>query len=142
LKNRPLVLGNETGGLYLVDATQHNQHITLQPTDQIACLSISELWHCRLGHPSPQHMAHIQELSHQRIDSICSICPQAKQQRSSFPSSSTKANKMFELLHIDTWGPYRIATYDGFKLFLSIVDDFQEQHGFFCYPTRAVHSPC
>ena len=31
---------------------------------------------------------------------------------------------MFELLHIDIWGPYRIATYDGFKLFLSIVDDF------------------
>jgi len=31
---------------------------------------------------------------------------------------------MFELLHIDIWGPYRVANYDGFKLFLSIVDDF------------------
>lgn len=31
-----------------------------------------------------------------------------------------------ELIHIDTWGPYKTATYDGFKYFLTIVDDFSK----------------
>lgn len=29
-----------------------------------------------------------------------------------------------DLIHIDVWGPYRVTTYDGFKYFLTIVDDF------------------
>jgi len=38
--------------------------------------------------------------------------------------SSSRANKAFKLLHVDIWGPYRVSTYDGYKLFLSIVDDY------------------
>jgi len=49
---------------------------------------------------------------------------QAKQHRASFPLRSNRANKAFELLHVDIWGPYRFSTYDGYKLFLSIVDDY------------------
>ena len=31
---------------------------------------------------------------------------------------------MFELLHVDIWGPYPYNTYNGCKFFLTIVDDF------------------
>ena len=29
----------------------------------------------------------------------------------------------FALIHVDVWGPYSICTYDGFRFFLTIVDD-------------------
>ena len=90
----------------------------------IAGFSLPELWHCRLGHPSSQHMGKIQGLPCKAPNTICSICPQAKQHRNSFSFSNSVTTKPFELLHVDIWGPYRIPTYDGFRLFLSIVDDF------------------
>jgi transposase InsO family protein len=30
----------------------------------------------------------------------------------------------FDLVHIDTWGPFYVLTKDGFRYFLTIVDDF------------------
>ena len=32
--------------------------------------------------------------------------------------------KAFELVHIDTWGPFSVPTVDGFRYFFTIVDDF------------------
>ena len=120
-----MVFGKEQGGLYLVDSVPKGSSAFLpQQTSRTSCLSVLELWHCRLGHPSSQHMAQIPVLPYKTPTSICNICPQAKQHRSSFPSSTTKANKVFELLHVDIWGTYRTPTYDGFTLFLSIVDDY------------------
>lgn len=37
-------------------------------------------------------------------------------------SISTKS--AFDLIHVDTWGPYKSTTYDEFRYFLTIVDDF------------------
>lgn len=30
---------------------------------------------------------------------------------------------MFDLIHMDVWGPYKVATYNGMKYFLTLVDD-------------------
>lgn len=38
--------------------------------------------------------------------------------------STHRAKEPFELIHIDTWGPYRVQTREGFRYFLTIVDDF------------------
>ena len=124
LKSNLLELGKETGGLYLADSAPTSTKSALQSTLSKQCMTISELWHCRLGHPSSQHMSHIQSLPCKGSISICQVCPQAKQHRNSFPSSSSRTNKIFEMLHVDIWGPYGTPTYDGFKFFLSIVDDY------------------
>ena len=42
----------------------------------------------------------------------------------SFPKSTIKTSSCFELLHIDTWGPFKKFTHDGFNQFLTIVDNF------------------
>lgn len=34
------------------------------------------------------------------------------------------STKLVELIHLDVLGPYKINTFDGFKYFLTIVDDF------------------
>ena len=40
-----------------------------------------------------------------------------------FPSHNNLCNEPFSLIHVDVWGPYSICTHDGFKFFLTIVDD-------------------
>lgn len=48
----------------------------------------------------------------------------ARQHKLPFPLSSSSSSHAFELIHIDTWGPYKISTHDGFRYFLTIVDDY------------------
>ena len=33
------------------------------------------------------------------------------------------ANSPFELLHLDIWGPFHTLSIEGYKYFLTIVDD-------------------
>ena len=48
----------------------------------------------------------------------------AKQQRLSFPSHNHMSTIPFALLHLDTWGPFATESIDGFKYFLTIVNDY------------------
>lgn len=48
----------------------------------------------------------------------------ARQQRLSFPHSAIKSTTPFQLVHVDTWGPYNTKTYDGFRYFLTRVDKY------------------
>lgn len=54
----------------------------------------------------------------------CPICPLDRQTRLSFPDSTSTSTSLFQLVHIDTWGPYHTQTYSGARYFLTIVDDF------------------
>lgn len=42
----------------------------------------------------------------------------------SFDLNDSHASEKFELIHIDTWGPYEVATRGKYKHFLTIVDDY------------------
>lgn len=48
----------------------------------------------------------------------------SKQTKIPFSSSSIQTKGVFELVHIDTRGPYNTATYSGAYSFLTLVDDF------------------
>lgn len=54
----------------------------------------------------------------------CQVCPLAKHHRPSFPLSSIKTSKPFDLIHCDIWGPFVVATIHGHHYFLTIVDDY------------------
>ena len=54
----------------------------------------------------------------------CTICPMARQTRMPFPESVTATSSIFELLHVDLWGPYNVQTHDGYHYFLTMVDDY------------------
>ncbi|GAA0138428.1 transmembrane signal receptor [Lithospermum erythrorhizon] len=89
--------------------------------------SDSLLWHCRLGHYLLDQMHHIPTFPphiSKDLNVICQVCPKAKQCRRMFHSASTTTVLPFEMLHVDTWGPYKENTYDGFQYFLTIMDDF------------------
>ncbi|XP_075083572.1 uncharacterized protein LOC142167307 [Nicotiana tabacum] len=85
-----------------------------------------KLWHYRLGHIPLSNVKNISSVSISKCSKFstpCVICPMARQPKLPFSSSSISTKKVFELIHVDTWGPYNSATYDGFKYFLTIVDD-------------------
>lgn len=53
----------------------------------------------------------------------CFVCTLAKHHRLPFPTSTSMSKNLFDLVHIDIWGPYRVFTFNGFRYFLTFVDD-------------------
>jgi len=51
-------------------------------------------------------------------------CAFAKQKRLKYSSSTSKSLHFFELIHVDIWGPISVSSIDGYKYFLTIVDDY------------------
>jgi len=87
-----------------------------------ACLSTTELWHFRLGHVSFNYLQSLNIPNYNKLHkhSVYQICPKAKMHRLPFPISHSRANKVFELLHVDILGPYPHSMYNGYKFFLTI----------------------
>lgn len=70
-------------------------------------LSSREVWHCRMGHPSPKAVESL-KLSGRFKDSgvslslankTCEVCMRAKQTRDVFPISLNKTTACFQLVH-------------------------------------------
>ncbi|GJV14935.1 retrovirus-related pol polyprotein from transposon TNT 1-94 [Tanacetum coccineum] len=53
----------------------------------------------------------------------CLSCPMAKFTKLPYSLSDSHSNNIFELIHIDIWGPYKVPTNGRFRYFLTIVDD-------------------
>ncbi|XP_019261987.1 PREDICTED: uncharacterized protein LOC109239848 [Nicotiana attenuata] len=86
-----------------------------------------KLWHVRLGHLPFQAMKYISSISFlPNLVCSCDICSLARQSKLPFPISQIKSKGIFDLIHIDTWGPFLVPTYNGYKYFLMIVDDFSQ----------------
>jgi len=54
----------------------------------------------------------------------CLISSKTWQHRLPFPHNEIHTTHLFELIHIELWGPYRVQTYNGYKYFLTIVGDY------------------
>ena len=84
---------------------------------------MSTIWHFGVGHPSFNKMLPLKSVLHS-FSSVCTnVCHLAKQKRLSFPVNNNMFSSAFDLIHVDVWGPYSIPTHDGYKYFLTIVDD-------------------
>lgn len=84
------------------------------------------LWHQRLGHTPTQKLQLISGIKNQLrgADLVCLTCPMAKFTKLLFSQSNSQATERFELVHIDTWGPYKVLARKKYRFFLTIVDDF------------------
>lgn len=88
--------------------------------------SSSMLWHNRMGHSSYKVLKQLSLINRDINVEACDDCPifpLAKQARIPFLISMYRAKAIFDLIHIDVWGPYRFPTHNGFRYFLTIVDD-------------------
>jgi len=55
--------------------------------------------------------------------SMCRGCIQGKSHRSSFPSSEHRTTRPLELVHSDVAGPFSEKTFQGFRYFVTFIDD-------------------
>ncbi|GAA0158032.1 hypothetical protein LIER_38575 [Lithospermum erythrorhizon] len=82
-------------------------------------------WHSRLGLSPFRVISPIAGFTDNNVHSDpCFFCPMAKQQRDSFPISSTVTTDLFQLFHADLWGPYKVADRTGARYVLTLVEDY------------------
>ncbi|GKB85257.1 putative RNA-directed DNA polymerase [Tanacetum coccineum] len=118
--------GSEFGGLYLFD-DKIGKNVDVNCNSVFVCHASCELWHCRLGHPADPVMTILgKHLGFSKTNHLspCDICHKAKQVREPFPLSDHKTTSVGDIIHCDVWGPYRVTSKDGYKFFLTLVDDF------------------
>jgi len=124
--------GSQVGNLYILNLDKSLVDVSSFPGKSV-CSSVkneSEMWHKRLGHPSfakIDTLSDVLMLPKQKINkdsSHCHVCHLSKQKHLPFKSVNHIREKAFELVHIDTWGPFSVPTVDSYRYFLTIVDDF------------------
>nr|GEY37836.1 hypothetical protein [Tanacetum cinerariifolium] len=135
-----LVQGNVTiNRVYYVEGLNYNLFLVESTLSTPLCLMAKAtltqawLWHRRLSH---LNFYYINLLSKKDImiglpklkyikDQLCFSCKQSKAKRSSFKSKAVPyLKRRLNLLHMDLCGPMRIASINGKKYILVIVDDY------------------
>ncbi|KAL0399945.1 UNVERIFIED_CONTAM: Retrovirus-related Pol polyprotein from transposon RE1 [Sesamum radiatum] len=108
-----------TSSLHVSSVTLNN----VSSSSSIHCNSL--IWHNRLGHASTQAIKHISDIDSSDMNSElpCDICHKAKQSRVHFPLSSSQSSHIFELVHMDVWGPYTNPTMSGCHYVFRLLDD-------------------
>ncbi|GKC15054.1 ribonuclease H-like domain-containing protein [Tanacetum coccineum] len=124
-ENRIMGIGNQCNGLYLFEI---NNACKIVSNSCIASSHVSKsLRHQRLGHHVDQVLDVLKSApnldSHLGSDHLCDTCNKAKQTREAFPLSLHKLTKIGQLVYLDVWF-YKIVSRDGFRYFLTVVDDF------------------
>lgn len=88
-------------------------------------VSKETLWHQRLGHAPMRKLRMIKKIGvKEDSQDVCLACPLAKFTKLPFSKSESRAGDLFELVHIDTWGPYKVKYRGKFRYFLTFVDDY------------------
>ncbi|KAI3744219.1 hypothetical protein L1987_57296 [Smallanthus sonchifolius] len=116
-----LETGSQCDGLYFCDDASESIKVCYHSIDTI------NMWHARLGHPSDQVLNVLKERLNLKLtntDYPCEVCHRAKQHRVPFPLSDHESKVLGELVHLDVWGPYKVQSREGYKYFLTIVDDY------------------
>ncbi|KAF3775439.1 hypothetical protein EJ110_NYTH50401 [Nymphaea thermarum] len=115
--------GYEKGGVYILPAPvglAATSPTSPAPVGLAATSPTSEStffqWHLRLGHPSGPKLRSIPPNLSIPESFQCEACQLGKHTHSSFPSSlSPSSQGLFDLLHIDVWGPSRVASRAKFR---------------------------
>nr|GFC64158.1 retrovirus-related Pol polyprotein from transposon TNT 1-94 [Tanacetum cinerariifolium] len=127
-----LLTGNRGSDLYTISLQESTSST---PLCLMAKASLTQAWllHQRLSH---LNFDYINLLSKKDIviglpklkyfkDQLCSSCELSKAKRSSFKSKVVLSSKgRLNLLHIDLCGPMRVASINGKRYILVIVDDY------------------
>ncbi|KAH9625378.1 hypothetical protein KSS87_011449, partial [Heliosperma pusillum] len=104
-----------------------NQPVVPVDSSTNNCVQFSDvrLLHQRLGHSSFEKLRHLPGYQVSKGTSFdCEICMISKHHKLPFATSSSHAAELFDLIHLDVWGPYRVRSLSGAKSFLTIVDDY------------------
>ena len=92
------------------------------------CSSDLSLWHKRFGHPSNKitsallHQSKIPfTTDHSKF--ICTVCLEGKFAKLPFPYPAIKSATPLEVIHSDVWGPSPTVSINGFRYYVSFIDE-------------------
>nr|GEU72177.1 hypothetical protein [Tanacetum cinerariifolium] len=137
LKGNDLLVGNRGSDLYTISLQESTSSTPLYLMDK-ATPTQAWLWHRMLSH---LNFDYINLLSKKDIviglpklkyvkDQLYSSCKLSKAKRSLFKSKAVPSSKgRLNLLHMDLCGPMRVASINGKKYILVIVDDYSRYTG-------------
>lgn len=107
LKDFGVCISNDTESC-IPSFTPCNAHKYVSCTNNVDAYS---LWHQRLGRLSDSKLQHVTCVPKNVVkcnDKICSTFPMSKFTKLSFPLSNSVSDHIFQLIHIDIWGPYMV----------------------------------
>lgn len=95
----------------------------------------SYVWHRRLGHLNLKSLKSMRDGAVGGITfkddgseiSNCEVCSAGKMARLPFPTSSSRASKILEIIHSDLDGPMETNSIGHAKYFLTFIDDFSRK---------------
>lgn len=117
---RMIGVGKMQEGLYYFDRDMKNKVHTNNRKTNV------DILHWRLGHipfQGPKTIFDVDFSTENKFDP-CDTSPRARQTGNIFSISNNKWKEIFDLVHLDTWGPYGISAHLGASYFLTIVDDW------------------
>lgn len=114
-------------GLYVLEGKAEVNVSNVNTVSQNA-----NLWHNKLGHISNVYLEKLKSagvIDNIEIDkdAFCEVCLEGKHHRTPFRRSNSRAEKPFNYVHADLWGPSPVNTLGGNRYFISIVDDFSRK---------------
>lgn len=140
-----LLRGTLTNGLYKLDIThsdskKDSSSFSSQPSSSVSAYALnatttsnpvhpksntSQVWHCRLGHPSPQVLRNVLSIVNPSIrcneSFFCEACQIGKLHHIVYKPSNNKTSNAFDLIYTDVWGPSFHSSIDGYKYYLSYI---------------------
>ncbi|GJT03881.1 ribonuclease H-like domain-containing protein [Tanacetum coccineum] len=125
-RGRVIGTRSESSGLCLLDVKKSN---CIGQCTMVMTFHVSKVvWHNRLGHLVHQVLYVLKKdlnIFDNTFVPMCKICQRTKQtRREPFPLSDHKSKTLGELVHLDLWGPYRVHSREGYRYFLTIVDNY------------------
>ncbi|KAF9663835.1 hypothetical protein SADUNF_Sadunf17G0093300 [Salix dunnii] len=121
MKTRKVLLkGLMADGLYPINLRQLQHHAFSFLANKVP----GSLWHARLGHPHPQIIGRLALPSLHGKIGFCESCMLGKSTKLPFTSRQTYATEFLHTLHTDVWGPASVTSFDGFRFYLIIIDEY------------------
>ncbi|KAJ0531909.1 putative RNA-directed DNA polymerase [Helianthus annuus] len=129
--DHPLTITFSHVGLIIQSLTGQLIHHTRGSPYQLYSLTAvaavsRETWHSRLGHPSDGVMARFSFLRtlDKSMCSHCVACSTSKSTRLPFDSIVSHSIVPLHVIHCDIWGPSPVLSRDGYRYFITFIDDF------------------
>lgn len=129
-KNVLIMIGKAEGSLYSIKLEMNNMFCNFSNDNN----GVVDLWHRRFAHLGINNLNKLvkqnlvlglTDLKNMKIENtLCETCLSGSMTRLPFNKMGHRASKPLELVHSDVCGPITPTTWDGFKYFVTFIDDY------------------
>ena len=120
--------GRRTANLYVLDLEESGSTDLDMSAFHSNNVVDAYVWHQHFCHTSFKRLEFLHDVlgfskAKNKGSLHCDICHRAKQKKLTYTLNPKLCSHPFDLLHIDVWRPFSDPTQEGYRYFLTIVDD-------------------